>query len=221
MTKRGFGTNFHKVYGSNAKLYHSFSSAEHFSTALTSVVTQLMGTGVLLDVACGTCHKTNMFSSRFKKVYALDFSEKLLTFAQEVYKRNKKLNFIWSSADQIPLLDESIDTVLVTWGSFPLSRSIREMKRVLKRGGYIIRIGASGRDEFTSLFPDLDTARIRRINSAFLREGFTIEPHEVTIRFKNSAEARRILGKITGAEQRLITSPQYHHQVALCYYKKQ
>ncbi|MEN9560732.1 MAG: hypothetical protein RIQ56_5, partial [Candidatus Parcubacteria bacterium] len=139
MIKRGFGTNFHKIYQSNPDTYHAFSSSEQFSSRLNARIKELCSPGILLDVACGTGHKTNLFSKFFEKAFALDYSAPLLTFARQKYGSNKKLNFIWSTAAHIPLLDESVDTVLITWGSFPLSQTMREMKRVLKTRGCILR----------------------------------------------------------------------------------
>lgn len=220
MTKRGFGTNFHKVYGSNPEAYNTFSSSEYFSPRLNKRIHELSSPGVLLDVACGTGHKTNLLSKSFEKVFALDYSAPLLTLARQKYGRNKKLNFLWSTAAHIPLLNESIDTIVVTWGSFPLSQTLREMKRVLKNGGSILRIGACVEDEFTTLFPSFDIKRINRINRAFISQGFTIEHHEVVIRFKNLKEAKEILNEIVGVPKEMIDKTVFKHKVALCYYKK-
>lgn len=220
MTKRGFGTNFHKVYGSNPETYNRFSSAEYFPLNLNKRIRELSSPGVLLDIACGTGHKTNLLSKYFEKVFALDYSAPLLNFARQKYGGNKKLNFLWSTAAHIPLLDQSVDTIVVTWGSFPLSQTLREMKRVLKNGGSILRVGACVEDEFTTLFPSFDIKRINRINKTFLSQGFTIEYHEVTIRFKSLKEAKEILSEIVGAPKEMINKSTFKHEVALCYYKK-
>jgi ubiquinone/menaquinone biosynthesis C-methylase UbiE len=220
MSKRGFGTNFHKIYGSNPEVYNIFSSAEYFSRELNKRIQELSSPGVLLDVACGTGHKTNLYSKNFEKVFALDYSTALLEFARRKYGSNKKLNFLWSSAAHIPLLNQSVDTILVTWGSFPLSQTVREMKRVLKQNGSILRIGAYAEDEFTTLFPSFDVRRINRINRTFEAQGFIIEPHEVTIRFKNIREAKEVLSEIVGVPKRAVTKTTLKHKVALCYYKQ-
>lgn len=220
MSKRGFGTNFHKVYRSNPEVYHKFSSAEHLSQSLIKRIHELSSPCVLLDVACGTCHKTNLLSKYFEKVFALDYSAHLLNHARKKYGTNKKLNFLWSTASHIPLLDQSIDTIVVTWGSFPLSRTLHEMKRVLKYGGSILRVGACAEDEFTTLFPSFDIRRINRINKTFLSQGFIIEYHGVTVRFKNPQEAREILTEIVGVPKERINKTIFEHKVALCYYKK-
>lgn len=217
---KSFGTNFHQVYGSEPKLYNAFSAAERFSPGLTRRIRELISQGVLLDIACGTCHKTNKLSKYFDKVYALDYSAPLLEYGRKKYGTNKKLNFLWSTAAHIPLLDQSVDTIIVTWGSFPLSQTLREMKRVLRSGGNIIRIGVCVEDEFTTLFPSFDIKRINRINNTFISQGFTIEYHEVTIRFKDLKEAKTLLGEIVGASPAKINKTVFRHKVALCYYRK-
>lgn len=222
MKKRGraFGTNFHSVYGSDPEIYHNFSAAEHFSSQLRRRIKNLLRPGTLLDIACGTCHKTNLYSKYFRTVYALDYSTPLLEYAKQQYQKNKKIHYIWSSAARIPLLDNSVDTILVTWGSFPLLKSLREMKRVLKPDGYIIRIGACVEDEFTTLFPSFDIKRLNRINKTFTSRGFIIEHHEVTIRFNNLKEAREILTEIVGVPKGRIDKISFKHKVAFCYYRK-
>lgn len=220
MSKRGFGTNFHKVYKEDAELYHTFSASEVFSKELKDKIEKKLAGRTLLDIACGTCHKTNIYSKYFDEVFALDFSKSLLEYARRKYADNNKMNYIWSSAAKIPLLDESVDTILVTWGSFPLTKTIKEMQRVLKGGGSIIRIGAFRKDDFTTLFPNYSQKRINSINNTFRKLGFTVEPQIVNIEFKNDAEAKKTLSKITGSKATKINKSRFEHVVALCYYTK-
>lgn len=220
MSKKGFGTNFHKVYNEDPELYHDFSKAEIFSKGLKEKIKTSLKGDILLDVACGTCHKTNIYSEHFEKVFALDYSKPLLEYAKNKYSSNKKINYIWSSAANIPLLDESVDSIIVTWGSFPLSKTIIEMKRVLKKGGTIVRIGAYKKDEFTSLFPSFSSRRINYINSTFKRQGFIVTEELVNIEFESTSEAKRILSKITGSSSKKINKNKFEHTISLCYYKK-
>ncbi len=216
--KRGFGTNFHSVYKSSPELYHVFSSAEIFSSELMGRLKELFTGDIMLDVACGTCHKTNLFSSYFKKVYGLDVSASLLDYGRKRYGKNKKLNFILSSAASIPLLDKSVDTIFVSWGSFPLTKTIREMKRVLAPKGVILRIGASGEDDFTKLFPDFDLKRIKRIQRQFEMEGFSKEEYNVNITFNSLKIAKKVLSKILHINSSNITSDVLQHRIALYSY---
>lgn len=220
MAKKGFGTNFHKIYKEKAGLYHAFSSAEFFTSDLKKKIDSLLSGKTLLDIACGTCHKTNNYSKYFDKVYALDKSAILLNYAREKCQNNKKFNYILSDASKIPLLDESVDTILITWGSFPLTRTIKEMKRVLKKNGRIIRIGAIGLDEFTALFPAFSLRRINTINNTFRKHGFAIDEYAVSIRFNSLGSAKKVLSMITGANPEKITTQNFTHRTALCYYIK-
>lgn len=213
--KRGFGTNFHSIYKSSPELYHLFSSAEIFSPDLLNRLRQLFTGNVMLDVACGTCHKTNMFSKYFKKVYGLDASSLLLDYGRLRYGKNEKLNFILSSAANIPLLDKSVDTIFISWGSFPLAKTLREMKRVLSPKGVILRIGASGRDDFTRLFPNFDMKRIKRIQKQFERSGFLKEEYDVDIKFDNIDIAKNVLASILHIDQNFINSETLRHRIAL------
>lgn len=220
MTKKGFGTNFHTVYKEKADLYHAFSASEFFTNDLKKKINSLLTGKVLLDVACGTCHKTNIYSKYFDKVYALDKSATLLSYAREKYQNNKKLNYILANADKIPLLDASVDTILITWGSFPLTKTIKEIKRVLKKNGCIIRIGAIGLDDFTALFPAFSSRRIGTINNTFRKHSFIIDEYNVNIRFDSLESAKEILGTITGTNPRKINTRNFIHKIALCYYTK-
>ena len=216
--KRGFGTNFHKVYKESAELYESFSSAEIFSDQLMVRFKELFFGNVLLDVACGTCNKTFLFSKFFKKNYALDNSKVFLNYAKDKYT-DDKITYLYSSANKIPLLDKSVDTIIITWGSFPLLSTIKEMKRVLKPGGVILRIGAVEKDEFTSLFPSFDLLRIKRIIKTFEKNGFSSEKHFVDINFNNLSTAKSVLSKITGASSELIINNKLKHKVVLNIFK--
>lgn len=218
--KRGFGTNFHKIYKNKPKIYDIFSSSEIFSYDLLSRIKTLLYGDVLLDVACGTCHKTNLISKYFTKVYALDVSKSFLEYARKKYKTNKKITYLLSSASSIPLLDNSVDTIFISWGSFPLSKTITEMKRVLKPGGVIIRIGAEGKDDFTKLFPDFDLKRIKRIQNVFKQANFSQEKYDINIKFNNIKKAKSTLSVILGINKKLITSNIFNHNVLLSFYKK-
>lgn len=218
--KRGFGTNFHKVYAEQAKLYHEFSSSEEFSTDLHQRLISLFQGKVLLDLACGTCHKANLYSKYFEKVYALDLSQSLLQHGKDLYSKNTKLNFLLSSAANIPLLDKSVDTILITWGSFPLRKTLREIKRVLRPGGVVLRIGADGLDNFTAMFPKFDARRINRIKNVFKKDGYIIEQHKVKISFKDIARAKVVLSKILGVDPTMVKDKTVIHRISLSIYTK-
>ncbi|HLD31036.1 MAG TPA: class I SAM-dependent methyltransferase [Patescibacteria group bacterium] len=218
--ERGFGTNFHTIYQKDPSLYYSFSSSENFSPKLTKRLKEMLRGKVLLDVACGTCHKTNLLAKHFSKVYALDSSQFLLKYAKKIYGKNTKFNFLLSTASNIPLLNQSVDTIFISWGSFPLAKTIKELKRVLAPGGIILRIGVWGRDEFTSLFPNFDLSRVKRIQNKFKQEHFKKEKYTVKIEFKNLKIAKRVMSEVLGCEKKKINSNILEHEIILHVYHK-
>lgn len=220
MTKKGFGTKFHHAYHNSPDQYHKFSSAEKFSPKLFKSIKQKLSGETLLDVACGTCHKTNILSRYFERTYALDISSEMLDYARHKYGKNKQISYIRASADRIPLLDRSIGTIFISWGSFPLSGTLKEIERVLEPGGSILRIGTTTIDNFTRLFPKFDSMRIKQIDKTFTKMGYKKEYHWVPIEFKSLRESKEILSKVLGIPKGRITSKSLQHRIALYHYKK-
>ncbi len=217
---KGFGTNFHKVYAENANSYHDFSAAEMFSQKLSQKINNLFIGDVALDVGCGTCHKTNIFSQFFNKIYALDTSKELLKFAKKKYTDNNKIDYIFASASQIPLLDCSVDVIISTWTSLPLEEAVLEMQRVCKPSGSIIRIGTTMIDDFTCMFPKYSIDRVNYVNKYFRDEGFVEEIHDVFIKFEDLKTAKDTLSIVLGISEDLVLKKAYKHKVVLHYKRK-
>lgn len=216
--KKGFGTNFHSVYEKNPELYDLFSSCEFFSKECTKRINELLSGDCFLDLASGTCHKTNFFGKKFKKIYALDKSKALLNLARKKY--GEKINYLWGSADKIPLLDESVDSIIITWGSFPMPDTLVEIKRVLKPGGKCVRVGMFGKDEYTDMFPSFDLNKINFIKKTYKKFGFSEEKHLVDIKFNNLKEAKEVLSKILKIPKSKVKKIKYKHDVSLHYFIK-
>ena len=94
------------------------------------------------------------------------------------------------------------------------------MKRVLAPGGIILRIGVWGRDEFTSLFPNFDLSRVKRIQNKFKQEHFKKEKYTVKIEFKNLKIAKRVMSEVLGCEKKKINSNILEHEIILHVYHK-
>jgi len=93
----------------------------------------------VLDLGSGTGFFTDVLASKYSNVVGLDFSKKMLQYAQG--RRNKKIIWLEADAHKIPLQDESMDFIysnlVIQWFE-PLDVAIKEMLRVLKPGGLII-----------------------------------------------------------------------------------
>ena len=99
--------------------------------------------GVVLDIGIGSGLNIPFYNkSNIDCLYGLDPSEELLKIAKSVAKKNElKVEFLECGAEAIPLPDQSIDTVLVTYTmcTIPdIKLSNSEIMRVLKPEGQLL-----------------------------------------------------------------------------------
>ena len=99
--------------------------------------------GEILEVGIGSGLNLPYYeASRVKKIWGLDPSEELHDMAKKVASGlDLNVEFLLNSAEEIPLLDGSVDTALITYTlcSIPeVEEAIKEIKRVIKPGGAMI-----------------------------------------------------------------------------------
>ena len=99
--------------------------------------------GKVLEVGIGSGLNLPFYDkSKVKKIWGLDPSEELNRMASKVAtEENLEVDFIISGAENIPLPDDHVDTVLITYTMCTIpevEQANQEMKRVLKPGGKMI-----------------------------------------------------------------------------------
>ena len=99
--------------------------------------------GIVLDIGIGSGLNMPFYkTSNIDHLYGLDPSEELLKIAKHLAKKNElEIEFLQCGAEAIPLPDQSIDTVLITYTmctipNIKLSNS--EIMRVLKPEGQLL-----------------------------------------------------------------------------------
>ena len=100
----------------------------------------------VLDVAIGTADLTIEMLRREKAelVTGLDLSDRMMEIGKAKVEKNKwqdKVRFVHGNAQQMPFEDETFDAVTCAFGcrNFQnLDEGLREMCRVLKKGGQVI-----------------------------------------------------------------------------------
>jgi ubiquinone/menaquinone biosynthesis C-methylase UbiE len=102
-----------------------------------------MAEGVVLEVGIGSGLNIPYYdSSKVNRVIGLDPSEELNAMAKKVAAdKGLEVEFILSGAESIPLPDNHVDTVLVTYTMCTIPDALsanKEMRRVLKPGGKLI-----------------------------------------------------------------------------------
>ena len=99
--------------------------------------------GIVLDIGIGSGLNIPFYNkSNIDHFYGLDPSEELLKIAKSLAKKNElEIEFLQCGAEAIPLPDQSIDTVLVTYTmcTIPdIKLSNSEIMRVLKPEGQLL-----------------------------------------------------------------------------------
>ena len=99
--------------------------------------------GIVLDIGIGSGLNIPFYNkSNIDHLYGLDPSEELLKIAKSLAKKNElEIEFLQCGAEAIPLPDQSIDTVLITYTmcTIPdIKLSNSEIMRVLKPEGQLL-----------------------------------------------------------------------------------
>jgi ubiquinone/menaquinone biosynthesis C-methylase UbiE len=99
--------------------------------------------GIVLDIGIGSGLNIPFYNkSNIDRLYGLDPSEELLKIAKPLAKKNElEIEFLQCGAEAIPLPDQSIDTVLITYTmcTIPdIKLSNSEIIRVLKPEGQLL-----------------------------------------------------------------------------------
>jgi ubiquinone/menaquinone biosynthesis C-methylase UbiE len=98
--------------------------------------------GRVLEIGIGSGLNLPFYSEDVQQVIGLDPSPKLLAMARRVERpRSGCVELIEGSAEEIPLEDACVDTVVSTWTlcSIPdAMRALREMRRILKPTGHLL-----------------------------------------------------------------------------------
>lgn len=98
--------------------------------------------GVVLEAGIGSGLNLPFYTSAVTKLYGIDPSAELIALARKhAAAASFPIELIHGSAECVPLPDESIDTVVITWSlcSIPdAAAALREMRRVLKSEAALI-----------------------------------------------------------------------------------
>jgi ubiquinone/menaquinone biosynthesis C-methylase UbiE len=99
--------------------------------------------GVVLEMGIGSGLNLPFYSASASRVYAVDPSPELLEMARRRAKATPvPVEFLAQSAEeQLPLGDQSVDTVVVTWSLCSISdplRALHQVRRVLRTSGQLL-----------------------------------------------------------------------------------
>jgi len=99
-------------------------------------------TGCILEVGIGSALNLPYYGNGASQVVGIDTSARLLTIAgRTITRRTLAVERLHASAEEIPLEDHRVDSVVSTWTlcTIPnIARALREMRRVLKPDGQLL-----------------------------------------------------------------------------------
>ena len=98
--------------------------------------------GLVLEVGLGSGLNLPFYGRAVERVVGLEPSTELLARAAgRAAKANSPVHLVRASAEAIPLMDSSVDAIVMTWTlcSIPdARRALGELRRVLKPGGVLL-----------------------------------------------------------------------------------
>jgi len=100
--------------------------------------------GWVLEIGVGSGLNLPLYASSVERVIGLDPSSELLRRALPMtFRAMCPVHLVQAAAEAIPLVDSSMDTVVMTWTLCSLRNTragLAEIRRVLKRGGELLFI---------------------------------------------------------------------------------
>ena len=98
--------------------------------------------GRVLEIGVGSGLNFPLYGARVREILALEPAPQLIAMARQVADASAvPITFIEASAEAIPIDDNSIDTVVMTWALCSIPQAIdavAEMRRVLRPGGRLV-----------------------------------------------------------------------------------
>jgi len=149
-----------KIYQTDADRYEALISREDYQGNIMKALEEIVNPDGLdvLDLGAGTGRLTLMLALRAKSIRAFDASDEMLRVCRERLAASGQLNWQVDVADhrQLPVKDGCADLVVSGWSvaylyvwnpdtwQAELEKWLGEMKRILRRGSYIVLFESLG-----------------------------------------------------------------------------
>jgi ubiquinone/menaquinone biosynthesis C-methylase UbiE len=105
-----------------------------------ATISAARGTVVEIGVGCG--HNLSLYGPPVDRVFALDPSPELLMMVESrLAKAQRPVTLLEASAEELPMPDHSVDTIVTTWTLCTIRdpiKALREMRRALKPDGRLL-----------------------------------------------------------------------------------
>ena len=206
MVERNLSEKSKNYYEEN-DVYEIFSIAEDYPNKIYEYLSSKVKGKVVLDLGCGTGKFMQKFYKETSKYYGLDLSSSQLNIAKTKVSGDN-VDFICCSAEEIPLLDNSVDVIISTWVLGTIlevdrrNKVLKEMKRVLKKDGeiYLVENDIGGEfEEIRNRYPNIK--KTKEYNDWIEMNNFVCASRFKTyFNFKDKEEAQKVFCNIWGDE---------------------
>lgn len=111
----------------------------------------------ILDLCTGTGDLAGILKKGYPqaKITGIDFSSEMLQIARDKWKKYPDINFVEADCTQLPFEDEQFDLCTISFGLRnieDMEKALKEIYRVLKKGGYFINLDLGKPNKFFNFF---------------------------------------------------------------------
>ena len=97
--------------------WYAENYGEHFSTTLAVKLANIKSSDIVLDIGCGSGNSCRIAAGliTFGQVIGIDPTPRMIKIAKNLtfgYSKQNKIKFFNASAEDIPLMNESVDVIL-------------------------------------------------------------------------------------------------------------
>ncbi len=131
-----------KEYNWMAKGYDAFMTVfPLWKNWIKNVMPHISGKKIL-EVSFGNGYLMTQYANENYEIHGIEYNQKMLAIAKKkIRKRNIKADLLQGNVEELPFQDNTFDTVINTMAftGYPDGeKAMRELKRVLKRGGRLL-----------------------------------------------------------------------------------
>jgi ubiquinone/menaquinone biosynthesis C-methylase UbiE len=201
-----------EIYNQHAEEYERLVLREDYQGNIIRALAEIhpLEDHSVVELGAGTGRLTRMLAPLVSDIWLFDISPHMLEVAADALQKAGAKNWGMAVADhrKLPLVDDVADLVISGWSVSYLAvwgdgewkkgvrEALREMERVLRRGGMIVLLETLGTGHEQPEEPE----KLKEYYECLGREGFSRRWIRTDFEFESLAEAKELTGFFFGQE---------------------